>query len=138
MSSANREFWNAGADLETQVRRVDNTIRITSLLILIVVFVFVISNFLMWLVLRRRIFIRLDKIRDGLQSFAENRDRLEADARGDEIGAISRSLAHYMDVIDERESQLAEKTNALEQLSNQLAKYLSPQIYDSIFSGNKR
>ena len=137
LSSANREFWNAGADLETQVRRVDNTIRITSLLILIVVFVFVISNFLMWLVLRRRIFIRLDKIRDGLQSFAENRDRLEADARGDEIGAISRSLAHYMDVIDERESQLAEKTNALEQLSNQLAKYLSPQIYDSIFSGKQ-
>lgn len=91
----------------------------------------------MWLVLKRRVFIRLDKIRDGLQSFADNRDRLEADATGDEIGAISRSLAHYMDVIDERESQLAEKTNALEQLSNQLAKYLSPQIYDSIFSGKQ-
>jgi len=137
LSSANREFWNAGSDLEMQVRRVDNTIRITSFLILIVVFVFIISNFLMWLVLKRRVFIRLDKIRDGLQSFADNRDRLEADATGDEIGAISRSLAHYMDVIDERESQLAEKTNALEQLSNQLAKYLSPQIYDSIFSGKQ-
>ncbi len=32
---------------------------------------------------------------------------------------------------------LREKSNALEQLSNQLAKYLSPQVYESIFTGRQ-
>ena len=32
---------------------------------------------------------------------------------------------------------LRSKSNALEQLSNQLAKYLSPQVYDSIFTGKQ-
>jgi class 3 adenylate cyclase len=45
----------------------------------------------------------------------------------------------YSDITElkQREEQLAEKSNALEQLSNQLAKYLSPQIYESIFSGRR-
>jgi class 3 adenylate cyclase/uncharacterized membrane protein affecting hemolysin expression len=37
----------------------------------------------------------------------------------------------------ERTNELAEKSRALEQLSNQLAKYLSPQVYDSIFKGKQ-
>jgi len=32
---------------------------------------------------------------------------------------------------------LRKKSNSLEQLSNQLAKYLSPQVYDSIFTGKQ-
>ncbi len=45
----------------------------------------------------------------------------------------------FSDVTDlkQREEELTKKSNALEQLSNQLAKYLSPQIYDSIFSGKQ-
>lgn len=45
----------------------------------------------------------------------------------------------YSDITDlkSREKELSEKSNALEQLSNQLAKYLSPQIYNSIFSGKQ-
>jgi len=45
----------------------------------------------------------------------------------------------YSDITDlkARESELSEKSTALEQLSKQLAKYLSPQIYDSIFSGKQ-
>lgn len=39
--------------------------------------------------------------------------------------------------VDERTKELAEKSRALEQLSNQLAKYLSPQVYDSIFKGRQ-
>ena len=41
----------------------------------------------------------------------------------------------YSDITElkQREEELAEKSNALEQLSNQLAKYLSPQVYDTIF-----
>lgn len=137
LSSANNEFWRAGADLETQVGLVDGTIRITLILILVVVAVFAASNFVMWFVLKRKVFERLDRIRDALQGFADDRKRPQVDTVDDEIGAISGSLVHYMDVIDEREAQLAEKTNVLEQLSNQLAKYLSPQIYDSIFSGKQ-
>ena len=46
-------------------------------------------------------------------------------------------MAVYSDVTElkQRENQLAEKSKALEQLSNQLAKYLSPQVYQSIFTG---
>jgi len=40
-------------------------------------------------------------------------------------------------VIDQREEELAKKNYAMEQLSTQLAKYLSPQVYDSIFSGRQ-
>ncbi|MBT5111483.1 MAG: hypothetical protein HOM25_22605 [Rhodospirillaceae bacterium] len=48
-------------------------------------------------------------------------------------------VAVYTDITElkRRESELAGKTNALEQLSNQLAKYLSPQVYESIFSGKQ-
>lgn len=50
------------------------------------------------------------------------------------------TVAVYSDITDlkQREEELAEKSRALEQLSNQLAKYLSPQIYDSIFSGRQQ
>jgi class 3 adenylate cyclase len=49
------------------------------------------------------------------------------------------TVAIYSDVTDlkQREEELTKKSNALEQLSNQLAKYLSPQVYDSIFAGKQ-
>ena len=49
------------------------------------------------------------------------------------------TVAIYSDITDLklREEELAHKSNALERLSNQLAKYLSPQVYDSIFSGKQ-
>jgi adenylate cyclase len=49
------------------------------------------------------------------------------------------NVAIYSDVTDlkQREEELTTKSNALEQLSNQLAKYLSPQVYDSIFAGKQ-
>ncbi len=47
------------------------------------------------------------------------------------------TVAVYSDITElkSREKELAEKSSALEILSNQLAKYLSPQVYESIFSG---
>jgi adenylate cyclase len=50
------------------------------------------------------------------------------------------TVAVYADItkMKQREEELAEKSRALEQLSNQLAKYLSPQIYASIFSGRQQ
>ena len=49
------------------------------------------------------------------------------------------TVAIYSDITElkQREEELSKKSNALEQLSNQLAKYLSPQVYDSIFSGKQ-
>lgn len=50
------------------------------------------------------------------------------------------TVAVYADITDikVREQELAEKSNALELLSNQLAKYLPPQVYNSIFSGEQK
>jgi class 3 adenylate cyclase len=137
LSSANNEFWRASAELETQIGLVDETARFTLVSILAVIVAFGAGNFLVWVVLRKRVFRRLDRIGGALKAFAETRTRPKADPTADEIGAISESLVHYMTVIDEREAELAEKTNAMELLSNQLAKYLSPQVYDSIFSGRQ-
>jgi adenylate cyclase len=49
-------------------------------------------------------------------------------------------VAVYSDVTElkQREEELSVKTNALEQLSSQLAKYLSPQVYESIFTGRSK
>jgi class 3 adenylate cyclase/HAMP domain-containing protein len=49
------------------------------------------------------------------------------------------TVAVYADITElkQRENQLADKSRALEQLSNQLAKYLSPQVYESIFTGKQ-
>ena len=48
-------------------------------------------------------------------------------------------VAVYSDITElkEREQELAAKSAQLEQLSNQLAKYLSPQVYESIFKGRQ-
>lgn len=49
------------------------------------------------------------------------------------------TVAVYSDVTElkKREQELADKSTALEQLSTQLAKYLSPQVYESIFTGRQ-
>lgn len=56
--------------------------------------------------------------------------------RGTEDGG---TVAVYSDITEmkQREEELAEKSAALENLSGKLAKYLSPQIYESIFSGEQ-
>jgi class 3 adenylate cyclase/HAMP domain-containing protein len=49
------------------------------------------------------------------------------------------TVAVYSDITElkQREMDLAEKSRSMEKLSNQIAKYLSPQIYDSIFAGKR-
>lgn len=65
-----------------------------------------------------------------------------ADELGQVISAFNemqlQQEAHEQELREGRDTlevRVAERTTALEQLSNQLAKYLSPQVYDSIFSG---
>jgi class 3 adenylate cyclase/HAMP domain-containing protein len=137
LSSAGNEFRKATDNLEAQIRLANETTRFTIISILVVIILFAAGNFVVWSILRRRVFKRLDRIRDALEAFAENRAQSVTDPIGDEIGEISQSLNRYMDVIDDQETELAKKTGALEGLSKQLAKYLSPQVYDSIFSGKQ-
>jgi class 3 adenylate cyclase/PAS domain-containing protein len=49
------------------------------------------------------------------------------------------TVAVYSDITElkQREESLAEKSTALEALSNKLAKYLAPQVYNSIFAGRQ-
>jgi len=49
------------------------------------------------------------------------------------------TVAVYSDITElkRREANLAEKSTALEALSNKLAKYLAPQVYNSIFTGRQ-
>ncbi|MGH6808970.1 MAG: PAS-domain containing protein, partial [Ensifer adhaerens] len=49
------------------------------------------------------------------------------------------TVAVYSDITElkKREENLAEKSAALEALSSKLAKYLAPQVYNSIFSGRQ-
>jgi class 3 adenylate cyclase/phosphoglycerate-specific signal transduction histidine kinase len=66
---------------------------------------------------------------------ADGRWILVSERRTEDGGTV----ALYSDITElkQREAELADKSNALEQLSNQLAKYLSPQVYESIFSGKQ-
>jgi len=49
------------------------------------------------------------------------------------------TVAVYSDITElkQREQDLTEKSNALAALSSKLAKYLAPQVYDSIFAGQQ-
>jgi adenylate cyclase len=71
-----------------------------------------------------------------LQEHANGRWVMVSERRTGDGGTV----AIYSDITDlkRREMDLAEKSASLEQLSNQIAKYLSPQIYDSIFTGKRQ
>jgi class 3 adenylate cyclase len=71
-----------------------------------------------------------------LQRRRDGRWVIVSERKTDEGGTV----AVYSDVTElkQREEELSLKTNALEQLSSQLAKYLSPQVYESIFSGRSK
>ncbi len=70
-----------------------------------------------------------------LQLRGDGRWLLISERRASDGGVV----AVYSDVtqLKANEIELANKTRSLEHLSNQLAKYLSPQVYSSIFSGEQ-
>ncbi len=61
---------------------------------------------------------------------------IQVDERRTEEGG---TVAVYSDITElkQREQELSQKSIALERLSNQLGKYLPPQVYDSIFRGHR-
>jgi adenylate cyclase len=70
-----------------------------------------------------------------VQQRGDGRWIMVSERKTDEGGIV----AVYSDIseLKQREAELADKSNALEQLSGQLAKYLSPQVYESIFTGKQ-
>ncbi len=70
-----------------------------------------------------------------IQQRADGRWIMVSERRTEDGGTV----AVYSDITElkQREQQLASKSNTLEQLSNQLAKYLAPQVYESIFTGRQ-
>ena len=70
-----------------------------------------------------------------VQRQGDGRWILISERRTDDGGTV----AVYSDITElkQREADLAEKTEVLETLSTKLAKYLAPQVYDSIFTGRQ-
>jgi class 3 adenylate cyclase len=70
-----------------------------------------------------------------VQQRADGRWIMISERRTDDGGTV----AVYSDITDskQREANLAEKSTALEALSGKLAKYLAPQVYNSIFTGRQ-
>jgi class 3 adenylate cyclase/PAS domain-containing protein len=70
-----------------------------------------------------------------LQERSDGRWVMISERRTDDGGTV----AVYSDVTElkYREASLAEKSAALETLSSKLAKYLAPQVYNSIFTGRQ-
>jgi adenylate cyclase len=138
LSSANLEFVRANAQLTEQIMLIASATRFNLLTMLLVVLAFTIGALFLWLVLQRRVFRRLDNMRKALGQYAETRNSDLRDEAPDEIGDIARAISDYMKKIDNQEKDLQEKTGDLEKLSTRLAKYLSPQVYESIFSGKQK
>jgi hypothetical protein len=67
------------------------------------------------------------------------RHEVELEAARADLATMLEVITEHADTMEEelhgRAGELTDKSNALEQLSNKLSKYLSPQIYDSIFHG---
>lgn len=137
LSSASTEFARASTDLTEQAQLAAKATRTNLIAMAILISGFVAGSILLWVILKRRVFRRLDRIRRALRAFSDDRARSLADPVPDEIGEISHALMSYMDAIDAREKELTDQTTALEQLSGKLSKYLSPQVYDSIFAGRQ-
>jgi class 3 adenylate cyclase/HAMP domain-containing protein len=89
-----------------------------------------------------RLLSSINKARSG--AGREQVDWHSADELGQVISAFNemqlQQEAYEQELRERRETlekRVAERTSALEQLSNQLAKYLSPQVYESIFRGKQ-
>ncbi|MGA7680775.1 MAG: PAS domain S-box protein [Pseudolabrys sp.] len=70
-----------------------------------------------------------------VQRRGDGRWVMVSERRTDDGGTVS----VYSDITElkQREQDLTEKSNALTALSSKLAKYLAPQVYDSIFTGQQ-
>lgn len=130
-------------------RRLTIIVGLAVLLLLSVIATAIVAN-------RRIIGIPLERLLVSINESREKGNRVTVDwSSRDEIGEVV-SAFNEMQIrqqtyeeqlrrarndlelrVEERTKELAEKSGALEQLSIQLSKYLSPQVYDSIFRGKQ-
>ena len=95
-----------------------------------------------WGYVARQITAPVVRMTDAAAAFEEQRFDPESLAsvreRTDELGELARTFTRMAGEVQTRTDILdrlvAERTSKLENVANRLAKYLSPQIYDSIFS----
>ena len=95
-----------------------------------------------WLYVAPQITAPVVRITDAAAAFEEQRFDPESLAgvrkRTDELGELARTFTRMAGEVQTRTETLdrlvAERTSKLENVANRLAKYLSPQIYSSIFS----
>ncbi|MFO0992983.1 MAG: adenylate/guanylate cyclase domain-containing protein [Hyphomicrobiales bacterium] len=95
-----------------------------------------------WLYVAPQITVPVVRITDAANAFEEQHFDPESLAgvrkRKDELGELARTFTRMASEVQTRTETLdrlvAERTNKLESVANRLAKYLSPQIYSSIFS----
>ncbi len=74
--------------------------------------------------------IRKSRADEG--ALRDARDRLE-----DRVEERTRELSQAYEAVKAHEQQVEEQNRTLETVSNKLSKYLSPQVYSSIFSGKQ-
>jgi class 3 adenylate cyclase len=95
-----------------------------------------------WGYVARQVTAPVVRITDAAASFEEQRFDPESLAsvrkRTDELGELARTFTRMAGEVQTRTQTLdrlvAERTSELQNVANRLAKYLSPQIYNSIFS----
>ena len=95
-----------------------------------------------WVYVARQVTAPVVRITDAAAAFEEQRFDPESLAgvrkRKDELGELARTFTRMAGEVQTRTDTLdrlvAERTSELENVANRLAKYLSPQIYSSIFS----
>lgn len=95
-----------------------------------------------WWYVARQVTAPVVRITDAAAAFEELRFEPDSLAgvreRADELGDLARTFTRMAGEVQTRTDTLdrlvAERTSELENVANRLAKYLSPQIYNSIFS----
>lgn len=95
-----------------------------------------------WWYVARQVTAPVVRITDAAAAFEELRFEPESLAgvrsRTDELGDLARTFTRMAGEVQNRTDTLdrlvAERTSELENVANRLAKYLSPQIYNSIFT----
>jgi len=89
--------------------------------------------------LARSVTLPLKSVSEAFSDFGQSRRAVSVPHtdRADEIGDMARNFKALSVDIESHVQDVAEKNRILESLSSKLAKYLSPQVYEGLFSGGR-
>ena len=77
----------------------------------------------------------IDQLQETIKSLNKENSKLKLEANLRK--SLSSQLEKQKEIANEAKVEAQSKSGQLEDLSRQLLKYLSPQIYDQIFSGKQ-